>query len=103
MRKESIINTIHPTKTARINIRVSREAKEAIQALAKKCGLSTTRYIELRALGYEPKAAPSSAFWEFYRKLCEVANLPLSYETEERLYDLIDDISAEFLFPARDY
>ena len=91
-------------KLARIELRVKLKVKEQINRLAKQCGLSSTEYISQRALGYEPRSVPSDAFYDFYAKLCEVANLidgNVCAETEERLISLIDRMQAELLPPGR--
>ena len=91
-------------KLARIELRVKPKVKEQINRLSKQCGLSSTEYISQRALGYEPRPVPSDAFYDFYAKLCEVANLingNVRSETEERLLSLIDRMQDELLLPGR--
>ena len=89
-------------KYARIEIRAKPKDKEKIQKLAGKCNLSVSEYMVKRALGYEPRAVPSDAFFEFYDRLCQLANRELSPEVENELLTLIDEIHSELLLPGRE-
>ena len=86
-------------KYARIEIRAKPKDKEKIQKLAGKCNLSVSEYMVKRALGYEPRAVPSDAFFEFYDRLCQLANRELLPEVESELLTLIDEIHSELLLP----
>ena len=89
-------------KYARIEIRAKPKDKEKIQKLARKCNLSVSEYMVKRALGYEPRAVPPDAFFEFYDQLCQLANRELSPEAESELLTLIDEIHSELLLPGRE-
>ncbi len=69
--------------------------------MAKRCGLTLSKYLVKRALGYEPRAVPPDAFYDFYGELCKLSNSELSPETEEKLLTLIDEIHSELLLPGR--
>lgn len=89
-------------KYARIEIRAKPKDKEKIQKLAGKCNLSVSEYMVKRALGYEPRAVPPDAFFEFYDRLCQLASSQLTTETEMKLLELIDEIHSELLLPGRE-
>ena len=89
-------------KYARIDIRAKPKDKEKIQKLAGKCNLSVSEYMVKRALGYEPRAVPPDAFFEFYDRLCQLTNRELSPEIESELLTLIDEIHSELLLPGRE-
>lgn len=82
--------------TKGIFFKATKAQKKKIDSLAKYCGLPKGEYVLRRALGYEPKPVPTSAFFHFYDKLVELLNLPLSPETEKAALKLFDEISAEF-------
>ena len=88
-------------KTARIELRAKAIEKEQIQRLAARCHLPVSEYVIKRALGYEPRAVPPDAFYDFYGELCKLSNSELSPETEEKLLALIDEIHSELLLPGR--
>ena len=89
-------------KQVRIDFRLRPQDKAAIQRLADKCGLSVSEYLLKRALGYEPRTVLPDTFFNFYRKLCEVANLLKSgSDCETQLLDLIAQIQAELLLPGK--
>ena len=88
--------------TVQINIRVQPKEKEKIKNKAKRCGLTLSEYIVKRALGYEPRAVPPDAFFEFYDRLCQLANSELSPEVESQLLALIDEIHLELLLPGKE-
>ena len=88
-------------KPARIELRAKTIEKEQIQRLAARCHLPVSEYVIKQALGYEPKAVPPDAFYDFYGELCKLSNSELSPETEEKLLALIDEIHSELLLPGR--
>ncbi len=81
-------------KFARIKVRAKPKDKEKIKQLAAKCGLSVSKYIMQRALGYTPKAVQPDVFFHFYNKLCGLLNRDVSPETEAAALKLFDDIYA---------
>lgn len=90
-------------KYARIDIRAKPKDKDKIKRLAAKCNLSVSEYIVQRALGYEPRNAPSDVFYYLYGKLCEVCNTKgIAPEIEEKLLALIDEIHSELLLPGKE-
>lgn len=96
------MNRNQKEKQVRIDFRLRPPDKAAIQRLADKCGLSVSEYLLKRALGYEPRAVLPDAFFNFYRKLCEVANLLKGgSDCEAQLLGLIAQIQAELLLPGK--
>ena len=89
-------------KYARIEIRAKPKDKEKVQKLARKCNLSVSEYMVKRALGYEPRVVPPDAFYDFYGRLCQLANRELSPEVESQLLALIDEIHLELLLPGKE-
>lgn len=61
-------------KDIRIVVRVTAKEKDKIQSKAQKCGLSTTEYVNQRALGYEPRGIPPDALFLYLEKLGELAD-----------------------------
>lgn len=47
---------MNEVKSKNLFIRVSEKEKKAIERNAEKCGLSVSKYLRQRALGYMPKA-----------------------------------------------
>ena len=89
-------------KHVRIDFRLRPQDKAAIQRLADKCGLSVSEYLLKRALGYEPRSVLPDAFFNFYRKLCEVANLLKSgSDCEAQILGLIAQIQTELMLPGK--
>ena len=86
-------------KPARIELRVKPSDKQKIQRQAKKCNLTVSEYLVKRALGYEPRAVPPNAFYDFYGRLCQLANGDISPKVENELLTLIDEIHSEILLP----
>ena len=68
----------------------NQKQRDQIRKKAKASGLKQGEYILQRALGAAPKEQQLGAYLNLYRKLCEITNLPLSPETEEKLCNLID-------------
>ena len=89
-------------KTARIELRAKAIEKEQIQRLAARCHLPVSEYVIKRALGYEPKAVPPDAFFDFYDKLCQIINSTEDAKTEAVLLELADEMHTAFLLPGKD-
>ena len=89
-------------KTARIELRTKPSEKAKIKRLAEKCNLPVSEYVIKRALGYEPKAVPPDAFFDFYDKLCQLVNSTQDPQTEAVLLELSDEIHAAFLLPGKE-
>ena len=89
-------------KTARIELRAKAIEKEQIQRLAARCHLPVSEYVIKRALGYEPKAVPPDAFFDFYDKLCQIINRTEDAKTEAVLLELADEMHTAFLLPGKD-
>ena len=96
------MNRTPKEKQTRIELRVSRKEKDRLQQKARRCGLSLSEYLLKRAGGYEPKAAPTDDFYPFYEKLCELSNRPWTWDTEDRLLGLIDEVRRELILPERE-
>ncbi len=96
------MNNTPKGKTQRLEIRVTPEAKNKIERYASKCGLTTTEYVTKRALGFTPRTVLPDAFFNFYRKLCEICNYEMTPETEAKLLTLIDEIHSEILSPKKE-
>ena len=79
-------------KEVEICFKCNQKQRDQIKKKAKASGLKQGEYILQRALGAAPKETQLGAYLNLYRKLCEITNLPLSPETEERLNGLIDSI-----------
>ena len=77
----------------RLDIRLSVSEKTAIQRKANACDLSVSEYVRKRALGYEPRAAPSDELLSFTSALIELINKnEASADLEEKVLDLLSDI-----------
>ena len=84
-------------RTERLDIRVSENEKSAITRKAKACGLSVSEYVRKRALGYEPRAAPSDELLSFTSALIELANKNESSDAVGRTaLELLADIRRSF-------
>ena len=83
-------------KDVRIAVRVTVKEKERIQAKVRKCGLSTTEYVKQRALGYEPRAVPPDALFACLEKLGELADKASSPELDEKIFVVLQQITAEY-------
>ena len=60
-------------RTVGINVRVTVTEKKKVTMLAKKCGLSLSKYLRQRALGYEPGGHPPKEVFDILDKLDEIA------------------------------
>lgn len=90
-------------KLVRIEIRIKPKEKDKIKRLAEKCNLSVNEYVVQRALGYEPRTVLPDVFFDFYNKLYELCNsLEITFETENKLLALIDEIHSELLLPQKE-
>ena len=56
-----------------INVRVTVTEKKKVTMLARKCGLSLSKYLRQRALGYEPSGHPPTEVFDVLDKLDEIA------------------------------
>ena len=84
-------------RTERLDIRVSENEKSAITRKAKTCDLSVSEYVRKRALGYEPRAAPSDELLAFTSALIELINKnEASADLEEKALELLADIRRSF-------
>ncbi len=96
------MNNAPKNKTQRLEIRITPENKKKIERYASKCGLSTSKYVTKRALGFTPRMVLPDAFFNFYGKLCEICNYEMTLETEVKLLTLIDEIHNEILSPKKE-
>ena len=84
-------------RNGRLDIRLSGSEKTAVQRKAKACGLSVSEYIRKRALGYEPRAAPSDELLAVTSALIELINRnEASADLEETALELLADIRRSF-------
>jgi len=84
-------------RTERLDIRVSENEKSAITRKAKTCDLSVSEYVRKRALGYEPRAAPSDELLSFTSALIELTNKnEASAVVEKTALELLADIRRSF-------
>ena len=83
-------------KKERLELRVTRSEKNAICRKAAKCGLTISEYVRKRALGYEPRGAPTDVLFDITVKLSELTNSGLSSEAEKAVLDLLTDIRKAF-------
>ena len=83
-------------KKERLELRVTGAEKKAIRRKAAKCGLTISEYVRKRALGYEPRGAPTDALFDIIGKLSELTNGGLSSDTEKTVLDLLTDIRRAF-------
>ena len=60
-------------RTIGINVRVTVTEKKKVTMLARKCGLSLSKYLRQRALGYEPGGHPPTEVFDVLDKLDEIA------------------------------
>lgn len=80
-------------RNGRLDIRLSASEKTAVQRKAKACGLSISEYVRKRALGYEPRAAPSDELLSFTSALIELTNKnEASAVVEKTALELLADI-----------
>ena len=90
-------NNQQKERTERLDIRVSEKEKSAITRKARACGLSISEYVRKRALGYEPRAAPSDELLSFTSALIELANKKeASAVVEKTALELLADIRRSF-------
>lgn len=84
-------------RNGRLDIRLSVSEKAVVQRKAKTCDLSVSEYVRKRALGYEPRAAPSDELLAFTSALIELANKnEASADLEETALELLADIRRSF-------
>ncbi len=84
-------------RNGRLEIRVSEKEKSAITRKAKACGLSISEYVRKRALGYEPRAAPSDELLASTSALIELVDKnEASADLEETALELLADIRRAF-------
>lgn len=83
-------------KKERLELRVTKSEKSAICRKAAKCGLTISEYVRKRALGYEPRGAPTDALFDITGRLSELTNGGLSPEAEKAVLDLLTDIRRAF-------
>lgn len=84
-------------RTERLDIRVSENEKSVITRKANACGLSVSEYVRKRALGYEPRAAPSDELLAFTSALIKLINRnEASADLEETALELLADIRRSF-------
>ena len=84
-------------RNGRLDIRLSGSEKNAIQRKANACDLSVSEYVRKRALGYEPRAAPSDELLAFTSALIELVNRnEASTDLEETALELLADIRKAF-------
>ena len=88
-------------KDMRIAVRVTAKEKDKIQSKAQKCGLSTTKYVKQRALGYEPRTVPPDALFVCLERLGELADKASSPELDKEICTVLKQITAEFLLPEK--
>lgn len=60
----------------RIEIRVTKEQKQQIAGLARKCRLSQSEYLRQRALGFDPKGTLPDAFFVCCERLDRLTRAP---------------------------
>ena len=90
-------NNKQKVRNGRLDIRLSASEKTAVQRKARACGLSVSEYIRKRALGYEPRAAPSDELLAFTSALIELTNRnEASAVVEKTALELLADIRRSF-------
>ena len=90
-------NNKQKERNGRLDIRLSASEKTAIQRKANACDLSVSEYVRKRALGYEPRAAPSDELLAFTSALIELINKnEASADLEETALELLADIRRSF-------
>ena len=62
---------------------MTKEQKQKIAGLARKCKLSQSEYLRQRALGYAPKAVLPDAFFVCCERLDRLCRKPFSREVNE--------------------
>ena len=62
---------------------MTKEQKQQIAGLARKCGLSQSEYLRQRALGGEPKGVLPDAFFVCCERLDRLCHPPFSREANE--------------------
>lgn len=96
---------MNEVKNKNLFIRVSEKEKNMIERNAERCGLSVSEYLRQRALGYMPRAILPEVFFSFNDKLdalCVVCEGKISADTEEKIMELIDNITEELMLPKRE-
>lgn len=84
-------------RNGRLDIRLSVSEKTAVQRKANACDLSVSEYVRKRALGYEPRAAPSDELLSFTSALIELINRnEASAVVEKTALELLADIRKAF-------
>ena len=62
---------------------MTKDQKQQLAGLARKCGLSQSEYLRQRALGGEPKAVLPDAFFVCCERLDRLCRKPFSREVNE--------------------
>lgn len=68
---------------------MTKEQKQMIAGLARKCKLSQSEYLRQRALGGEPKGVLPDAFFACCERLDRLCRPPFSKETNEQALALL--------------
>ena len=68
---------------------MTKEQKQQIAGLARKCRLSQSEYLRQRALGGEPEAVLPDAFFVCCERLDRLCHPPFSKETNDQALDLL--------------
>ena len=96
---------MNEVKNKNLFIRVSEKEKNLIKRNAERCGLSVSEYLRQRTLGYMPRAILPEVFFSFNDKLdelCIAVEGKITADTEEKIFALIDDITAELILPQKE-
>lgn len=68
---------------------MTKEQKQMIAGLARKCKLSQSEYLRQRALDGEPKGVLPDAFFVCCERLDRLCHPPFSKETNDQALDLL--------------
>ena len=79
-------------KEKQINIRTPEREAAMIRRNAEKCGMSVSRFLILRGLGYEPQPMSPAAYYHFMEKLDSLHDYAIPPELDRQISALADDI-----------
>ena len=89
-------------KANRIAFRVTDQEKRRIAVLARKCGLSVSEYVKLRALGYAPQPILPETIFPLIERIGQLQDLTVSPETDAAICALLKEISDALLLPRKE-
>ncbi len=92
MKKKGMMLIENKKPRTRIEVRLTEKQKEQIDRAAKKSGVTQSEYLRQRALGGEPKAVLSDAFFVCCEKLDRLTRAPYTRDVNEAALAVLTDM-----------